>query len=655
MGNDLRFEIQCNMLLKSYFDSLTSAIRKEDLLAYSLLLVYYFVMIALAFIAKGTGDDGDSVFHFLFAKYAFASPENFVNHWAKPVYVLLSSVFAQFGFIGIKIFNVTVTTLAIFFTYRIAQQLRIQNSWFVVIILCCAPMYIRLSLSGLTEPLFALAFASVIFLAMRQKLFYSVLLASFLPFIRSEGLIILCVYFLFLLFKKEWKLIPVLATGHVIYSIIGWVFYKDFLWVFNRMTYATLNSAYGHGSPFTFIYGMVDFLGIPLLILFCLGTVSGIVCFFRDIFRSMKNFSAEELWLIYGGFFGVWFSHMIFWTFGLFNSLGLLRVLVAVIPCAGIICVRGFNVILGWKKVSSNVAAKAFITAILVIAVFEIPFLQLKWTCDFDLTGNQKAILRAADKYRDTLKGYTIYASSVYSAYAFHYNIFDSTQHRWMQDINDRKKIPAKSAIVWDDFYAPAESKIVLSNLLVDDRFELLDTFHARDCLGKLTTVAVLLSSGVSMRDWIVKDTVFKYDFETENFGGRESEHSFSGKYSSLVDEKNAFSPGFSVKVSQLGFSLPSTLRISAMFYAPVIPADQYKHAVFVASLVNNDSVFFWKALDIDNVLKVKNTWEKVSFNLKIPVAIDSSDILKIYIWNPHPVALYIDDMLVEQLKPKQK
>src|SRR6185312_15488826 len=106
------------MPLNSYSESPTSSIKKEDRLAYLLLLVYYFIMIALAFIAKGTGDDGDSVFHFLFAKYAFVCPENFVNHWAKPVFVLLASPFAQFGFIGIKIFNVTVTTLAIFFTYK---------------------------------------------------------------------------------------------------------------------------------------------------------------------------------------------------------------------------------------------------------------------------------------------------------------------------------------------------------------------------------------------------------------------------------------------------------------------------------------------------------------------------------------------------------
>lgn len=643
------------MPLNSYSEAPTSSIKKEDRLAYSLLFVYYFIMIALAFLVKGTGDDGDSVFHFLFAKYAFVCPENFVNHWAKPVFVLLSSPFAQFGFIGIKIFNVTVTTLAIFFTYKIVQQLRITNGWLVVIILCCAPMYIRLSLSGLTEPLFALAFTIVIFLALRQKLFFSALLASFLPFMRSEGLIILCVYFLFLLFKKQWKLIPVLATGHVIYSIIGWFYYKDFLWVFNRMSYAVRNSSYGSGSPLNFVSGMVDYIGIPLTVLFCIGTAAGIVRVFTDMFRRDKNFSAEELWLIYGGFFSVWMGHIIFWTFGLFNSLGLVRVLVAVTPCAGIICLRGLNVILGSKENSSNIAAKRIITALLVLPILVNPFLQLTWACAFDLSGNQKAMLKAAEKYKDKLKGYTFYAVSPYSSYVFGYNTFDSTQHRLLEDIDTGKKIPAKSAVVWEDVYAPVESRITLSNLQLDDRFELLDTFHSKDCHGSMSTAAVLLYKGEPTTNWMVKDTVFKNDFESENAGGRDSEYFFSGKYSVLVDEKNPFSPGFSQPVSQLGFPLPATLRISAMFYARQITFELYKQVVFVVSVAHNGTIYFWRGQDINDVLKVRDTWKNVSFKLEIPAVVDSSDVLQIYIWNPHSFGLYADDILVEQLEPKQK
>ena len=63
-------------------------------------------MIFLAFWYDGTGDEGDSVFHFLYSKHAFEHPENFLNHWAKPVFVLITAPVAQFGFIAMKIFNI---------------------------------------------------------------------------------------------------------------------------------------------------------------------------------------------------------------------------------------------------------------------------------------------------------------------------------------------------------------------------------------------------------------------------------------------------------------------------------------------------------------------------------------------------------------------
>lgn len=619
---------------------------------YSLLIIYYLLMLVLSVVTDGTGDDGDSVSHFLFSKYAFTHPENFINHWAKPVYVLLSAPFAQFGFIGIKIFNISVTTLAIFFAYQITRQLRIPNGWFVIIALCCAPMYIRLSPSGLTEPLFALSLTIVIFLALRQKLFYSALLASFIPFIRSEGLIILCIYTFFLFAKRRYALIAVLAVGHGLYSMIGWFYYKDFLWVFNKMSYAVWNSSYGSGSPLNFVYGMKDFIGIPLTVLFCAGTLLGIVWVLRAFSLRERNLSSEELWLIYGGYFSVWISHMIFWSFGLFNSLGLVRVLIAVIPCAAIICLRGFNVVVEWRMITSRPLIKAIIVMIIVAFVFIYPYYELNFKCAFDLSGNQKAILKASEKYRERLKGYTIYSAASYSAVAFGYDIFDSTQYRWLREIHQEKKIPDRSAIVWDDFYTN-EARTALSNLMIDQRFELLDTFQSKDCFGYSNMSAVFLYKGESLIEWIVRDTVFKNDFESENFSGRESDLSFLGKYSSAVDETNAFSPGFSRKVSELGFSLPTRIRIGAMFYARQIPFDAGKHALFVASLDHNGTVYFWQGLDIDNVLLYGSTWRNVSFNIEIPEPKDASDVLSIYVWNPHKTVKYVDDFLILTLEQR--
>ena len=84
---------------------------------YVLLFIYLIIVTTIIILFEGTGRSGDSIHHYLFAKFAPLHPKLFFNHWAKPLYVLLASPFAQFGFIGVKIFNATVSMFTIFFTF----------------------------------------------------------------------------------------------------------------------------------------------------------------------------------------------------------------------------------------------------------------------------------------------------------------------------------------------------------------------------------------------------------------------------------------------------------------------------------------------------------------------------------------------------------
>lgn len=121
-----------------------------------LLVIYCGCLAAGIFFFTGTGDMGDSVAHFLFARYAVVHPELYFHHWAKPVFVLLASPFAQFGFEGAKVFNALVSMACVYFTYRVAFQLKLKQHWIVALLLICMPLNYILTLSALTEPLFAL-------------------------------------------------------------------------------------------------------------------------------------------------------------------------------------------------------------------------------------------------------------------------------------------------------------------------------------------------------------------------------------------------------------------------------------------------------------------------------------------------------------------
>ena len=69
-----------------------------------------------------------SYYDYLFARYAPQHPELFFHHWAKPLFVLLSCPFAQFGFIGVKVFNFIVSLLIIVGTYLICKEMKIKQA-----------------------------------------------------------------------------------------------------------------------------------------------------------------------------------------------------------------------------------------------------------------------------------------------------------------------------------------------------------------------------------------------------------------------------------------------------------------------------------------------------------------------------------------------
>jgi hypothetical protein len=87
-------------------------------------LIIAFILVMAAYYFEGTAGGGDSIFHYLYAKYAHLHPENFFNHWAKPVYTILAFPFAQLGFMGIKIFNIIMSLSACYFGYKISKQLK---------------------------------------------------------------------------------------------------------------------------------------------------------------------------------------------------------------------------------------------------------------------------------------------------------------------------------------------------------------------------------------------------------------------------------------------------------------------------------------------------------------------------------------------------
>jgi glycosyltransferase involved in cell wall biosynthesis len=458
--------------------------------AFLLVTLFFLAGLFLVFTAKGTADEGDSIMHYLFARHAFDYPAHFFNHWAKPLFVLITSPFAQLGFNGMKIFNLLASSISLWFTFRIALRLNIPNAWAVIVMAIFAPMLMVVTLSGLTEPLFACWLIWGLYLLTGNKIILSLIWLSFLPFIRSEGLIILCVVLVYLLSKRYIKYIPLLFTGHLVYALAGFTIHKDLLWVFNTMSYATFSSAYGQGGWLHFAKNVPEIIGIPLTILLVTGIIYGAFLLLgKFVFRDRLIVSDEKLYLVYGIFAAYFIGHSAFWALGIFNSFGLLRVLVGVFPFMALISLEGLNALTRFGK-----SRILFYFALAIVMIY--PFIGAKYSykCkrDFSLKADQEAEWRLGDyvkqQYPD-YKKHVFYYEPPYLSVTLDINYFDTSKHKRLINAFEENRFPDGSFLIWDDWFAPVEGKVTLDRVIQDGRFREIASFEEKDYWGVTRTV----------------------------------------------------------------------------------------------------------------------------------------------------------------------
>lgn len=441
----------------------------------------YFVLFIYAALAAwtiiyfdGTGDTGDSVSHYLFAKYAPKHPELYFDHWAKPVFVLLASPFAQFGFIGMKIFNSCVVLLTILTAHNIAKTLKFRNAIIVSFILICTPLYFTLTFSGLTEPLFALVVSISILLLLKDKYVAASILISFLPFIRSEGLLFIGIFAIYFAFKCKWKMLPFLVVGHLIYSFLGYFIHHDLLWVIREIPYAHLDSIYGNGTLFHFSEKLYYLLGLPIYFLF----VIGLIAIYWDAIKKKSNLNEQVLLAL--GFLTFFIAHSLFWFLGIFGSMGLLRVFICVMPIIALVALKGYNFItetvFGLLKLPQLI-----FKALLIIGVIIFPFTTnkaaLNFNRDFSISQEQLLVQQVADfsiKNYGTKHAYV--CAHPYFSLALDIDPFDKTK---MVDWNESNllNLQSGSLLIWDSHFALID--LGVTKITIDSDSSFVNIYNA--------------------------------------------------------------------------------------------------------------------------------------------------------------------------------
>lgn len=438
---------------------------------------------------RGTYDSGDSVQHFVNASYAGEYPHLFLDHWGKPFFTLAAYLPASLGgMVGMKIFNCVMILLAALAANRIAKILIPQMRGLAALFVVAAPDVFCMQFSGLTEPMFAAVLGISAATVLEGNYKRGFVYASFLPFVRTEGFLLLPVFALYALLKwwrerrqeqsgdplAQWNFLQLVAwgslllVGTVAYSLVGAYHYDgDLLWVFNQNPYATDADNYGIGTWDYFFKNYIFIVGVPLYGLWLLGWLaSGLRLLtewtVRDVAnRPLRFLSGKTLeWmLVMGLFIGYFGAHVVFWATGTAHSMGLLRVLVALAPLGALISLRGLQLLV--EPLRRWPIPRLVLLFGIPLYVIVFPFTPNPTALhkkDFTLTTDQALLRKIASAHLVEGEEAPLLATRhPYAAVAFDRDPFSKTVHLRRILQND---LPPGSLVLWDGWFGVTEAGI---------------------------------------------------------------------------------------------------------------------------------------------------------------------------------------------------
>lgn len=441
----------------------------------------------MAFVSEGLLEPGDGVTHYGIARHAPQNPELFFDHWGKPLFTLLVSPFAQLGYPGMIVFNVLLFCITCILLFAWAERRNNGLAWTIPLLLLSSIVYYDMVNAGMTEILFSTLLAATFYLFYREKYVWGAFLFSFSLFSRPEANVVLPVYLLFLLYKKQWKAVPFLGAGLLLYSIAGSFYYHDLFWFFTKNPYPAKVNFYGHGGPWHFIRHH-GFIWGPVL---AWGSLAGTAAVLVSLFTpGRRSRGVSYLLLVVLPLFGVVGVHSYIWWKGIHGSLGLLRVLATVMP---------LSVILGFLFVQDLQTCLARVVPDRVPAVF-------MWGTGFFLawylytgnprrhmlplkqTPNQELLSEAAAWYRTenpSNRGMVSY-SDPYFAMRAGINPYDTEKARMLYLLDKTDPVISLRPgdyIVWDAHFGPNDGQLSRERLVTNPRIRVLKTFMPADTI----------------------------------------------------------------------------------------------------------------------------------------------------------------------------
>lgn len=442
---------------------------------YIALFICLVFLIILKFQSYGVEGGMDSWQHFLISKLAIKHPELLLDQWNKPVFTLITVLIAQGGMDALIYFNILCVTLGAFLFALAANNAGFKNSWLIIPFTVFMPELFLNVISGLTEPLSLLLVAIFTWLWSKNNYRSALILAGFLPFVRTEGFVIDGAIVLLAIYDKQLRKLPWMLIGLLFMNTLGFAITGQLFWVITENPYwkhevsGTFDP--GSGNLFHFVHLARQMFGISLTIL----TVLGIGCL---IFNVFKKRSVPSLILFAFCAFILYFSaHSLIYYLGVLGSHGLTRPMALLSPFIALLSFYAIQVILNAFKFAHPEKLQIVLALIVVFNAyretkFPLPVQVNRVAIPFDKT--QINFVKAGEwlKNNHLLDRVIVHQSPFFNCY-FDKDPYDTKSSYYIWSIDQKNDWSNDfTIVVWDGFSAKREGNMPLEWLQNNSHFK---------------------------------------------------------------------------------------------------------------------------------------------------------------------------------------
>ena len=169
-------------------------------------------------------------------------------------------------------------------------------------------------------------------------------------------------------------------------------------------------------------------------------------------------------------------AHTLFWYFGTFNSAGLIRVFVGVVPLSAIMAVAGLHFLANLPKPVPNIIRQilkyGFILFVIIYPFSSTPP-NMETRLSYHLSKEQKIVNELCDYIEANYEHYFLFTQHIQALLRLDMYRYDWRSNKHIHEVT-KKPIPDNSLVLWDDWYAVEEGKVTFEDLMNDPDLKLV-------------------------------------------------------------------------------------------------------------------------------------------------------------------------------------